>query len=60
MSKIGLKPTTEKETVSNPKDKTSDVTPIYSLSEGKMSEKETILSEDISQTKMWLLHRKQI
>ena len=41
------KPTTEKETVSNSKDKTSDVTPIFSL-----SGKETILSEDISQTKM--------
>ena len=46
------KSTTEKETVPDSKDKTFDVTPIFSLSEGKMSGKETILSEDITQTKM--------
>ena len=46
------KPTTEKETVSDSKDKTSDVAPIFSLSRRKMSGKGTILSEDISQTKM--------
>ena len=46
------KATSEKETVSDSKDKTSDFTPIFSLSGMKTSGTTTIPSEDIIQSKM--------